>query len=69
MRVSHSENKILSLPLFGDCRPLLATSSELRKFMAYEDDGLNEFSAAARSAPNNAAHSSGNKIDKVFIGC
>ena len=50
-------------------RPSLATSSELRKFMAYEDDGNLEFSAVPSGlASNNAAaltHSSSNKIDKV----
>ena len=51
-------------------RPSIATSSELRKFMAYEDDGLCEFSSVpcCGLASNNAAavtHSSGNKIDKV----
>ena len=60
-------------------RPALATSPELRKFMAYEDDGLGEFSSSSAAVPgpggpgclpsNNeagATHSSSNKIDKFL---
>ena len=53
-------------------RPSLATSPELRKFMAYEDDGLCEFSSVPCNMQSNnmdaaVAHSSGgNKIDKFL---
>ena len=55
-------------------RPALATSAELRTFMAYEDDGLCEFSSTVpcgiTSSNSSAAvaQTSGNKIDKVCAG-